>query len=475
MLAPEVTTPFRIKIPGGTSTFTIHVPRHHITKERRFYFKELKVEPDFFSQEADKLNLDADPEMDKFVDYPVKIKLDIKKPAELYGPMYKNSKATSTTAAMMEEVNEHFENNKPNFSNTTPFFLDWTDILVADNMDAKEYVTLLSETYYGEYFKSVLHADRLPVSVRNLDEANNFVPPFDAMIEAAFNQRIRLRIWMAPYTKAIFSSNEPFVSELGFTEDQFGKKTSKHQYELVNRSENFIVVATGQTAPKYRLTKWDFKITLSSYDEVYTSPIQISRMKQRDWLNDKKVATYLSELFNLLSRQSNVIFTFGYREEERKFYFNLPDSANLAVTVSCLPDFAIRLGFGPVHFITKGMQALPQKEPDDGIVQAQKKALALVYDTGPIVCTLDQVASNTTCGTEDQIMAIVYPTVSGILDMEQSMCSCKGNAVHIHALTQSNAARVPISFRLLRIYDDEKMANFLWKNDAYAYGSFQGF
>jgi hypothetical protein len=118
---------------------------------------------------------------------------------------------------------------------------------------------------------------------------------------------------------------------------------------------------------------------------------------------------------------------------------------------------------------------LPQKEPDDGIVQAQKKALALVYDTGPIVCTLDQVASNTTCGTEDQIMAIVYPTVSGILDMEQSMCSCKGNAVHIHALTQSNAARVPISFRLLRIYDDEKMANFLWKNDAYAYGSFQGF
>lgn len=121
------------------------------------------------------------------------------------------------------------------------------------------------------------------------------------------------------------------------------------------------------------------------------------------------------------------------------------------------------------------MQSLPQKEAEDGIVQAQRKALALVYDTGPIVCTLDQVASNTTSGTEDQFMAVLYPDVSGILSMPQSTCSCKANAVHLQVLTQSNAALVPITFRLLRIYDNEKSANFQWKNDAYVYGVLQGF
>jgi hypothetical protein len=470
----EVTTPFRVILPAGSSTFVVRVPKHHLSNDRKFFFNHLHVAPDYFSKEADNLDLDADPEMNKDVDSPVQVRLEINEPTKLYGPLYQNSSYAAETLDVIDRINDHFESNRPEFIIRSPFFIDWTDLQLDKTNESNTYVPLVAQTYYGDIYRAVLHSNRLPESVRDLDGVNNHLPPFENMTDVAFNMRIRLRIWMAPYTKAIFSSNEPFVSDMGFTTDQFGKPIKK-QYHLNNRSENWKMVAVGTSAPKKLITKVDFRITASSYDDYYVSTMQIARMMKRNWLKNDKVAAYLGQLFDFFSRQCNVRFSFGYKEDDRQFYFSLPQSDNLSVVVSCLPEFAMRLGFGPINFIRVGMQALPQKEPDDHIIQAQRKALALVYDTGPIVCTLDQVSSNTTSGAEDQFMAALYPHESGILSMPQSVCSCRANAVRIHVLTQSNAALVPVTFRLLRIYDDEKIANFVWKNDAYVYGSLQGF
>jgi len=470
----EVTTPFRVLVPEGQSTFTIRVPKHHLTKDRKFCFNRLQIQPDFYSKEADKLNVDADPEMEKLVDYPVQVKLDIREPKALYGERYQNTPYTITTMDVMDRINDHFDAEKPNFIIRSPFFIDWTDVQLEKANPPNFYVPLVSQTYYGEYFKTVLYGNRLPESVRDIDGVNNFLPPFDSMNDIAFNMRIRLRMWLAPFTTAIFSTSDPFIEEMGFHKDVFAEKHG-NQHFVKNKTENWVKAAVGHVAPKKTITKTDFRIYLSTYDSLYTSPLQISRMIKRDWLKHDKVAAYLGQLFDYFSRQCNVKFSFGYNEDERQFYFSLPQSDNLSVIVSCLPDFAIRLGFGPVNFIKVGMQALPQKLPDDPILQAQRKALALVYDTGPIVCTLDQVSSNTTSGAEDQTMAVLYPHMSGTLSMPESECSCKANAVRLHVLTQSNAALVPITFRLLRIYDDEKTANFLWKDDAFVYGCLQGF
>jgi hypothetical protein len=119
------------------------------------------------------------------------------------------------------------------------------------------------------------------------------------------------------------------------------------------------------------------------------------------------------------------------------------------------------------------MQAMPQ-EDQINIVDAKKKALSVVYDTGPILCTLDQMSSNTTSGALDQTMAALYPHESGILAMPQSVCSCSSNLTSIHPLTQTSAAHVPVTFRLLRIYEDQTISDFAWKCNAYVYGVLQG-
>ena len=143
------------------------------------------------------------------------------------------------------------------------------------------------------------------------------------------------------------------------------------------------------------------------------------------------------------------------------------------MTIGCEPEFAHRLGFGTNTLIMKGMQAMPQ-EDRLSIVDAKKKALTVVYDTGPLLCTLDQMSSNTTSGALDHYMAALYPHESGILSMPQSMCSCTSNLTPIHALTQASAALVPVTFRLLRIYEDQSISDFAWKCNAYIYGVLQG-
>jgi hypothetical protein len=145
----------------------------------------------------------------------------------------------------------------------------------------------------------------------------------------------------------------------------------------------------------------------------------------------------------------------------------------VSVIVQCEPEFAHRLGFGNQNVITKGMQAISQ-EDRYSILDAKKKALTVVYDTGPILCTLDQMSSNTTGGALDQIMAALYPHESGILTMPQSVCSCTSNLTPIHAKTHASAAKVPITFRLLRIYEDQSISDFRWKCNGYIYGVLQG-
>lgn len=475
MMSDEVSTPFRIVIPSGQATFNVKVPKHHLTSDRKFYFNHLHVAPDFYNKEAEKLQLDADPEMDKMINYPVQVKVEYKDIGSVYGPNFKNSTTVNQTQDAIEKINDHYEHYKPDFCYTSPFFIDWIDTAVHEDMDPKKYVPMLAKSYYNEYFREVLHGDRLPSSVRSLDGVNNYLPPIGTMVVPdLFEQRIRLRIWMAPYTRAVFSSNLPFVNEFGFGAGQFGEPF-KNQYHLVNKSDHWLPVLTSERAPsKIIASKIDFRMAVAAYNTPNVNRLLITNMSRRDWQHDEKVIVYLRELFKQASTNFNVIFSLTYSLDEKRFAFHFPTSDEVNVSISCLPEFAMRLGYGPEHFITKGMKAQPQQERQSYIA-AQTKALAVVYDTGPIICTLDNVSSNTTSGADDQFMAALYPHMSGTLSMPQSLCSCRTNAAHINILTQSTAAFIPITFRLLRIYDDEKSSNFSWTQDAYVYGVLQGF
>lgn len=466
----EVATPFRIVVPAGESTFDIHVPKHYLTNDRRFYFKHLRLVPDFYNKQADQLGLDTDPNMNTIIDYPVQVKLQYNDASTFYGPTYKNSSTINSTLDAIERINDHFETNKPEASYATPFFIDWTDVVQEKTTTPNRYVPKEAIHYYDEEFDAILHGDRLPTSVQGMDDVNNFLPPIESITSPLLYENIRLRLWMGPYTRAVFSSLQPFVDDWGFTEEQFGRPY-KLQYTLINKTHTWRPVLTAAKSPKRNFTKVDFRVTVAPWNPLMVNKQRVTSLSKRDWNDNAKVTHYLKHLFQNVSNHTNTIFSFGFDENEKRFYFDLPTSEKFAVTIVCTPEFALRLGYSRTQFIVRGMEAKPQKDKLS-VVDAQTKAMSVVYDTGPIICTLDNISSNTTSGADDQFMAALYPKLPGELCMPESGTS---HSVHLCILRQSTAAFVPITFRLLRIYDNEKSSNLVWNHDAYVYGTFSGF
>lgn len=473
----EVSTHFRIPIENGESTFTVRVPRHHLESNRKFFFSQLNLVPDFFSKDAEKQQLDADPDMEKMMELDVHIKIFYNDYKQLYAPdAYSNSLTTTKLVNAMAAINAYYERHKPDFALTTPVFIDWIDILEDGKREIADYVQKNASIYYGKEYDWAEHGDFLPASARILENVNNFMPPLGTMTsDPDYAERIRLRFWLGPFTKAVFSSKEPMANDFGFMDTQIGTYLPQFkQYHLINNKSYWRPVMIGQLAPKLELTRKDFKMSIIPSVPFIEGTIRDIQIKKRDWYDDAKVTELLMERFQQSSRFTNCIFSFGFDDTEKKFYFNFPNSESINVVIQCAPEFAKRLGFGNQNTITKGMQAQPQ-EDKSGIIDAKKNALAVVYDTGPILCTLDEMSSNTTSGALDHYMAALYPHESGILSMPPpTACSCTANLTSIHPLKQTSAAYVPITFRLLRIYEDQSISDFAWKCKAYIYGVLQG-
>ena len=473
--SPDVSTHFRIPILSGQSSFTVRVPHYYLQGgNRRFFFSQLHLAPDFFSLDAEKQKLDADPEMDRVLEMEVHVKINYGDPKTTYvSEPFNNSPSVKNTVDVVAAINNYFESKKPDFSHTTPLFMDWIDIMADKQTNLSETMPKMGVVYYNTQYNSADHLDFLPTSVRSLENTNNYMLPVGTMPSAdAYQKRIRLRLWLAPYTKAVFSSEDPFTTDLGFTTEQLGNFHHK-QYHLANDKPYYLPVMIAKKAPNETVTRSNFKMSVGSSTSSIPEKVTKIQMVKRDWLNNEKLGQELAERFNQTSRMTNTVFSFEYNKTNKKFLFHFPRSDAIGVVIQCSPDFAHRLGFGSETIIVKGMQALPQEERAS-ITDAQKKAQTVVYDTGPLLCTLDQVSSNTTSGALDQVMAALYPQDSGTLSMPQSVCSCTSNMVHITPVTHASAALVPVSFRLLRIYEDQSIADFLWKCNAYIYGVLQG-
>ena len=475
--AAEVRTHFRIPIPVGQSTFTVQVPKHHLQdNRRRFFFNQLHLTPDFYSLEAEKLNLDADPEMDRILEHSLRLKVNYNDVAAVYGPAYETT-AKGKTMEVLAKLNKYFEEKKPAYAYTTPFFIDWIDTDMAK--EETDYVPLLANIYYGVNYNEIKHKNVLPESVQGLPGVNNFALPLDGNMpdQEMYNARIRLRLWLAPYTKVIFSNVQAFVTDLGFAEEQMGEATNR-QNHLTNNTAFYLPVVASQGAPKIAITVPKIKLALQPSSSLIINRVGTLSIVQRDWLDNAKLIQALAGIFKQASQAINVVFSAAFDKDEKKFQINFPVSDNVAVQVVCEPDFANRLGFGFQAVISKGMQAQEQKDRHS-TQDAQKRASSVVFDTGPIVCTLDQVSSNTTSGSLYQAMTALYPRSSGTLSMPNGTCPCSIQSspstvalnVNMHSGTGD---KVPVTFRLLRIYDNQSISEFAWTCNGYIYGVLQG-
>jgi hypothetical protein len=478
--ATLVSTHFRITIPSGQSVFTVDVPKNYLLDgRRRFYFDQLHLTPSFFSEEAEKLDLDADPEMDRTIERSLDVKIVYDNPKDIYGKAMDHSPQTMDTTDFIIKFNSFFENKRPPFAVATPLFIDWIDRTLHDSKEPNDYVVQNAKLYYGVGYSAMQHTDFLASSARTIPDTNNFLPPLTgAMNLDEYDQRISLRLWIGPYTKAVFSNVNIFVADLGFKLDQLGVSVGR-QIHLTNDTPYWRPMATATTAPNLSISKLPIKVTAMPVTSPLLQKLSLPTMKQRQWKNTAELAPALIDFFHRLSQSFNLKLSLAYNTDDKKFVLTFPDATNVTVYLNCEPEFSHRLGFGYQSVIIKGMKAQAQKTATPGAnngSDAQKKSTVLVYDTGPIICSLEQMSSNTTSGSIFQTMASLYPRSSGTLSMPTSTLVAISSAFPL-AITSHSAKRgyVPVTFRLSRIYDNQSTSDFVWTCDANVFGVLVGF
>jgi len=103
----------------------------------------------------------------------------------------------------------------------------------------------------------------------------------------------------------------------------------------------------------------------------------------------------------------------------------------------------------------------------------KKKVVAICYDTGLVICSLEQTSANTTSGIYDYYMASLFPHLSGTMQMAALNSSSLPPSTAV-PLTSGASTMVPLHFNLSRIYDNQEVADFAWKHDAFIYGELRG-
>lgn len=471
---------FRVPIPRGQSTFTLNLPHRYLQDAcRRFFFGEIKLVPNFYSLDAERLKLDADPAMDLPLTRTFQAKIFFVDAKLVYGSEYVNSTALTKTEDLVGAINGHFESQKPEYVVSTPFFIDWVDTsLMKKRIDnnIEETVAAGSEMYYGSAFDRDQFGNALPASARNMVGVNNFVMPRMATTGAdIFNKRIRLRLWMGPYTKAVFSNIQIFVEDLGFEVEQMGRGFG-NQIHLSNNRSVWFPVAVAKGPPNETFTKREFKLRIWAIGPLQLVKPRSVTLLGREWLDDVELTKAVSAAIGELSTASNFKFSFSFNTTNKTYILTFPQTDLFNIHLLCQPEFAQRIGMGYEAFLTKTHKAEKQKDRMEHSQEANKRAAAVVFDTGPIACVLDDMSSNTTSQSLDQIMTSLYPTSDGTLSMPPFTfwSSPFSRSVSLGVNRYTGSATSQVTFRLLRIYDDQKLSNFSWLCDGYVFGVLQG-
>jgi len=111
-------------------------------------------------------------------------------------------------------------------------------------------------------------------------------------------------------------------------------------------------------------------------------------------------------------------------------------------------------------------------DPGETHYGRQKKVVSICYGMGLVICSLEQTSANTTSGIYDYYMALLFPHLSGTMQMAAINSTLPPSTMV--QLTLGASTTVPLHFNLSRIYDNQAVAHFAWKHNAFIYGELRG-
>ena len=464
----NVNCPFRLAVPEGQSTFTIMVPREFV-QERQFYFTELTLAPDYYNTKSAQENMDTEEELDATTTHEMYI-TSLADQEKLFAEPYE-LKTMMTIPDYVKDVNNFFENHKPEGIKRSVFFYDWIDVRQADSgMDLDEYIQFCAKTFYNEPYDAAKHYNALPRSVRDLTKSypvNNYLFPTQYQ-NPTLMKNLRWRLWLGPNTLNEYSTDVQ-LKAMGFSEQQIGKRKVRRQFSFENITTSYDMVEA-ETHANDSFPSAKATIKLKPRDETFVSNDITFTTTVRDALKNTKIETAVKNALALVVENSNCNITFAYKADKKTFNFTFPDNANLILSLCVSAELASMLGYDGKDKITK--EDVPNPRPDSiDIKEAGELSRTLAFDTGLVIVEVDNIASNTTSGISNQFMAALYPNESGILSLSTS---CYTPPTIKIPTFMTGSSMVPVKFRLSRFIQDYVLVPLIWKTGAFVNGVFCG-
>lgn len=468
----NVTISFRSRIEAGENTFEVPIQRKFADDpNRQFGFESITLMPEYQNTQAFVYNMDPKTELETVTQHPIQLEI-------VYGANYYHkdtgktwSYLTSQTLLgnLLKSINQYYDRNKPPGTLYPPVFFDWVHLMsFEEDTDIRMYPRETALEAYGEEFSEAKHGNWLPPSLQHMDEFNNC--DFPTMDNDEYLDNVRIRMWVAPNTTITFSNNELPLA-MGFEKYQIPEKSKKGQVPFENKSimefQRYFaadVPLTNLHSDKIRGTK----INAYTTNDFVLSPMgSLQTSKQRERYPEKVAEDYSKSIRNL-AKSVNLVMNLEYdKDGTKKFKIVYPNNDNVAVKIYVPQNIMKQLGFDDSsgEFITSKSVSIPivgKLETEE----LEKKAIALVYDTGMVTIDLVEQHSQLSSHSGNTLMATLHPKKDGTLRNRVY----HGDVPRVHI----SGTNPDLKFAVYRFDDENRKMNLGWPVGAYIFGSLTG-
>jgi hypothetical protein len=468
----DVCITFRSRLEMGQSTFVVPVHRKFVNdRQRRFGFESITLMPEYQNTQAYAYNLDTKKELEAEWVYPIQLEClygaDFY-PKDVPGKTWTYLQTQRRIDAMLTSINQHFDRHKPGSTFVPPVFLDWIHLEALNEEETlRGYTENTAMDAYGEEFSAAKHATWLPPSLAGREDLNNCIFP------TADNQEyladVRVRLWIGPNTTITFS-NKNLALVMGFNEAQIPAKNKRGQVPFVNSDPFEYMCVTAWDEPKVEVPVAEVRsLKINCYTTnsmVMSGPSHFAIQKQRE-RDPKLLCADLSEMISALARKMNFFLNLTYNESTKNFKFVFPSNAQITVRIYMMPTLFRLLGFDPSYgeCVDQNSVSVPVKTVLD-TEDLQKKALALVYDTGMVAVDLYEQSSHLSSHSGTTLMATLHPLEDGTLQ----------NRIYFNDVPRVHVshANPNLKFVLYRFDDYNRRSELGWPVGAYVFGTLTG-